>query len=169
MIAVVKIRLKALATLLSATVLLCSCETTSDGYGHYVSELSEDTVLEFFALRDEVKKNLDFDEYKYLHSPSFVYLDKTKRPYTHLYGRDYFDSVEDIFASASYIDYYTYVMDIAYSEDRASALVTTQEEERRRLHGREEHFSSHLETELGFEDGWIFIKKVTRTDSNKIR
>lgn len=166
----VKDRILPLFSLLIASILLTSCETTtSTGYGYFMGELNDDTILELFALTDEAANNLNYSEYKSFFGPNFVSVDRTKpggQIYT--YRTEYLDFVEGLFNRASYMNVNTHVMEIVYSENNEGANVKIQEEEKRVVYGNTEHYSSLIDVDVGFEDGWIFINKTVRTDQQII-
>lgn len=144
---------------------LAACETTTD-YGYPVSAFNDDTIVQLFALSDDAIARRDFPAYKSFFAPGYVAVDSTRRSqgtrgYTN--RLDYLDMVESIFDTAKHLEVNTMVMDIDYSEDGQSALVRVQEEEKRIQFGNTQHYTSLLDVEVGFENGWIFITKSTRT------
>lgn len=157
-----------LATLL-ASFLLSSCETTSNtDYGYYVGEFTDDSILQLFALSDEAENNQDFVTYESFFSPRYASVDETSGDHSFVYRTDYMDFVESIFKEASFMKVQTMVMDIEYTESGDKALVKVHEEEERIIHGNTEHYTSLIDVEVGFEDGWIFIDKTTRTSTQVI-
>lgn len=144
---------------------LAACETTSD-YGYPVSAFNDDSIVRLFVLSDDAIARRDFLAYKSIFAPGYVAVDNTRRNqgnrgYTN--RLDYLDMVESIFDTAKHLEVNTMVMDIDYSEDGNSALVRVQEEEKRIQYGDTQHYTSLLDVEVGFENGWIFIEKSTRT------
>lgn len=149
--------------------LLTSCESSrSTGYGYYLGELSDETILEFFALNDQAASRQDYDFYESFFSPNFTSVDRTESNRATLYREDYLSMVEEIFRTAKSIFMRTHVMDITYSDSRNEALVKIQEEEKTEQFGQTRHYTSLLDVELEIEDGWIFINKVTRTTKQVI-
>lgn len=129
----------------------------------------DDAILELFVLTDEAANNLDFDDYESFFGPNYVSIDKTQPGgQMHTYRNDYMDFVEGLFKRATFMNVSTHVRDIEYSENGDEALVKIQEEEKRVVYGNTEHFTSLIDVQVGFEEGWIFITKTTRTDQQII-
>lgn len=148
---------------LLASLLLSSCETASSGYGYYMAEFNDDTIVQYFALNDEAVTQQDFDYYKSFLSPSFLSADRTEMRNLTMNRNDYLDSIEEIFNSASYLELRTRVMDIRYSESGHQATVQVHEEQISILYGDKTHTSSLYDVEIAFEEGWIFTNKATCT------
>lgn len=162
-------RLFALPFLCFLPFFLNSCETASStGYGYYMGEMTDDTIVEFFALSDDAACRQDFSFYKSFFSPNFSSTDRTDRNQGTQYGQDYLSMVEEIFESAKSILLRTHVMDIEYSNYGNNALVKIQEEEKVEQFGQTRHYTSLLDVELEIEDGWVFINKTIRTSKQVI-
>lgn len=147
---------------------LNSCETTSSGYGYYLGELNNDTIVEFFQLNDEAASRQDFEFYKSFFSPNFVSVDRTDNARMTTYGQNYLAMVEELFETAESVHLQTLVMDIEYSESGYSALVKVHEEEKVHQFGVTKHYTSLLDVEIEIEEGWIFVNKATRTSMQVI-
>lgn len=156
-------RLLALPLLLLFSLLLSSCESTSTGYGYYLEELTDDSIVEFFALNDQAASNQDFPFYESFFAPNFISIDRTDTQRVTIYRDAYLDMVKDIFDSAKSVHLQTHVMDIVYSESGYKATVKIQEEEKVLQFGNTRHYTSLLDVELEIEEGWVFINKITRT------
>lgn len=164
-----KLRLLALPLLCILPFLLTSCETTSSsGYGYYMGELTDDTIVEFFALSDDAAKRQDYEFYKSFFSPNYSSVDRTDYSSTTTYREDYLTMVNEIFESAKSVHLQTMVMDIEYSNYGHNALVKIHEEEKIDQYGQTRHYISLLDVELEIEDGWVFINKTTRTSMQTI-
>ncbi|MBK1877045.1 nuclear transport factor 2 family protein [Pelagicoccus mobilis] len=153
--------------LLLLVTLFTSCESTLD-YGYYVGELNDDSIMQLFALTDETTSTRDFNAYQSFFSPSYISIDSTDGNRTRLYRDDYLEMVKNIFEDAKFLDMHTVVMDIEYSESGDSATVKIQEEERGKQYGDKWHYTSLSDVEIGIEEGWIFIKRTTRTSKQVI-
>ncbi len=156
-------RILALPVVLLFSLLLSSCESTSTGYGYFLEELNDNTIVEFFALNDQAASNQDFPFYESFFSPDFISIDRTDAQRTTTYREAYLGMVKDIFESAKSVHLQTHVMDIAYSDSGYKATVKIQEEEKVLQYGNTRHYTSLLDAELEIEDGWVFINKITRT------
>lgn len=156
-------RILAISLLVLTSLMLTSCESTSTGYGYYLGELNDETVLEFFVLNDQAASNQDFSFYESFFSPNFVSIDRTDTQRITLYREEYLSMVKDIFESSKSVHLQTHVMDIEYSESGYEAVVKIQEEEKVLQFGNTRHYTSLLDVELEIEEGWIFINKITRT------
>lgn len=162
-------RLPLFLSTLAAAIFLSSCESTSSsGYGYFLEELNDDTIVEFFALNDEAASNQDYPFYESFFSPNFVSVDTTDSNRATTYGHDYLAMVKEIFESAESIHLQTFVRDIEYSESGYQAVVKIHEEEKVHQYGQTRHYTSLLDVELEIEDGWIFVNKITRTSMQVI-
>ncbi len=162
-------RLLALPLILLASLLVTSCETVdSSGYGYYLEELNDDTIVEFFKLSDDAANRQDYEFYESFFSPHFVSVDQTSSQYSPTYRDDYLSMVKEIFETAKSVQLQTLVRDIEYSESGYEALVKIHEEEKVLQFGNTRHYTSLLEAELEIEEGWIFINKITRTSMQVI-
>ncbi len=165
----VKFRFLALPLLCLLSFLLSSCETTSStGYGYYLGELTDETILEFFALNDDAACRQDFSFYESFFSPNFSSIDRTEHNQAILYRENYLSMVKEVFDTAKSVHMRTHVMDIGYSNYEHNALVKVQEEEKIEQFGQTRHYTSLLDVELEIEDGWVFINKTTRTSMQVI-
>lgn len=150
-----------------ASLFATSCETTT-GYGYYLAQLNDETILEFFALSDEAANTMDFDFYKSFFSPDYTLIDRTDDSRTLLYRQEYLDGIKKVFDTAKSIFLHTMVMDIQYSDSGNEAVVKIQEEERTEQFGQTRHYTSLYDVELAIEEGWMFITKTTRTTKQVI-
>lgn len=141
--------------------LLTSCETTED-YGYYVGVLDVESIEALFAESDEAIRELDYNTYSSLLAPRFVAVDRTSGVTTYLSRQEYLEAVKELFDSAAYIEVATLITDIQFIDPGRRALITTQDEERRKVYGNTQHFTSISEIEVGIEDGWVFFEKSTR-------
>ncbi|MBD5779433.1 nuclear transport factor 2 family protein [Pelagicoccus sp. NFK12] len=162
-------RLLVLPLLLLCSLLLSSCESVnSTGYGYYMGELTDDTIVEFFALNDDAARRQDFPFYESFFSPSFSSVDRTEHSVMTQYRENYLSMVKEIFETAKSIHLQTLVMDIEYSNYGHNALVKVHEEEKVEQFGQTRHYTSLLDVELEIEDGWVFINKTIRTSKQVI-
>lgn len=145
-----------------ACLLLTSCETTTD-YGYYMSAFNDESIIELFDLSDEAIAQRDFAVYSGLFAPNFLAVDNSSGSYAATGRADYLSLVDSLFKTAKHLEVNTMIMDIEYIEPGRKALVKIQEEEKRDHLGNTQHFTSLLDVEVGFEDGWIFFEKTTRT------
>ncbi len=148
---------------LIGSVFLSSCESTLD-YGYYVSSFDDDSIVEIFQLSDAAIANRDIRGYSSFFGPGYTSVDRTSGGMSVYVNRsDYLTMVDDLFDDAKTLRVITRVMDIEYAEPGRKAIVTTQEEEYRELRGDVQHYTSIIEVEVGFEEGWIYFLKSTRT------
>ncbi|MDQ8184047.1 nuclear transport factor 2 family protein [Pelagicoccus sp. SDUM812002] len=162
-------RILALPVIIISSMLLTSCETTSGtGYGYYLGELTDDTIVELFALSDAAAQRQDFEFYKSFFSPNYSSVDRTDSNRSILYREGYLDMVEDIFKTAESVHLQTLVMDIEYSNGGHNAFVKVHEEEKIEQYGQTRHYTSLLDVELEIEEGWVFVNKTTRTSTQVI-
>lgn len=162
-----KNRLLPSISLVFASLFLSSCESTLD-FGYYVGELNDQTILQLFTLSDEACNNKDIVTYSSFFAPDYVSLDKSESNRSRIYRQEYLDMVEGIFDTAKEVFIHTVVMDIEYMESGMEAIVKIQEEEKVKQFANTRHYTSLLDVEVGFENGWIFINKTTRTSKQTI-
>lgn len=153
---------------LASSALLSSCNTTLD-YGYYVNEFDENAIRTLFALSDESASALDFNTYSGLHGPSYTSVDLVDGSRNYMGRSEYLDMVKDIFNSARELRVTTMIMDIEFTEPGSQALVTTQEEDYRKLGSDIQHYTSLYKVTVGYEDGWIFFERSERSAFREIQ
>ena len=147
---------------LSLLLLCVSCETTTSNYGYYVEGLTDDSIRLLFEISDQAVLERDFVTYESLFGPMFRIKEEADRGVGFTNLKDYMENVESIFKNADYMEITTIVTDIQYDEMGESAIVTITEDERRKVFGNTQHFSSMSEMEVRCEDGWIFFASSKR-------
>jgi len=167
--------LLALPILLSASLLLTSCETTSSGYGYVASDLDPANVQALFQLADEAINDGDFDLFATLHAPTFRLIDESDRPIgygmqkgTYSYA-EYMELARETFRQVSNLQTYTQVTDIRIEENQSTAKATVQEDLLTEIGGFEKRVITLAEVDVGFEEGWIFFEETRVLARQEIR
>ncbi len=154
--------------LLALLALIVACNTTLD-YGYYTETFDEEAIIAFFALADEAINTQDYPTYSGLFGPNYASIDVQTGQRGRLDRSEYLKLVKEIFESARELRMTTLVVDIEMTEPGAQALVTTQEEEYRKMGAETMHYTSLNKVVVGYEDGWIFFARAERTASRKIQ
>ncbi len=161
--------------LLPVYLLTSSC-TTSEGFGYYVGELTEESIKALFAEADNAVNERDLVTYKSLFGPTYTTVEDlqdspgySQMAYNSLSRSEYFSLVDDVFRRAKKLELYTMVMEIEMLEPGALALVTVQEDEFIDINGIDDRVVSLLRYQVALEDGWIFFKKSTRFARQEIK
>ncbi len=164
-----------LAFALFALVFTSSC-TTSDGFGYYVGELTEESIKALFAEADFAVQQRDLITYKSLFGPSYTTIEDIQDSpgyadlaYNSMSRSEYFSLLEDVFRRAKKLELATMVMEIEMLEPNALAMVTVQEDETISLNGINNRIVSLLKYHVALEDGWIFFTKSTRYARQEIK